>query len=1330
MWIGGREQEKHLRLDRVGVLEFVDEQVRVAGPKAAPHVGLADEQPRGLAEQILKREPAPLGPQPVVDGERLLERRDRDGIPMGPPLPERGPRERVAELLPTGCPAEGGLLLRGLALLVGLANSGPALLRDLRRAVELLEHVHHRHDRRAIAAADHAGELLERVHQFVGAPLRRTGKHLGLDPRCKRLDGRDGRCKIRGRCGRRRPVFDVAVGGKPLDEQPREVAKPQAHRVEIGEQLGMVGGRGTDELPPGLPPQEPVGRIVELAEAGVDARLQRPLPQQPARKRMDRADHHRIDPLERCREPGLLGRIGRLDRGPLQLLAESPAELACRLFRERDRDDSFRLRSAGAHERQHPIDHACGLARAGRGLDQERGGKIGADAVADRLVGGRRRRGRMRRDRKRRLVGPTDRRHGPLLPVAPQLAKEIAERLRATHHPGRLAGHPRRIAAGRREIAEGAVGGIIRRQEDALPRNLREPADERRTLGQLGGCPFEPPALASPRGKEIAEPFDVAAADRALRIGQPRAKHDDIQAVLQLPAAVERVVGRHRRKPVAAAALVVPKGIHVAVARVADVDPVDPATKLDRLAGSERHDHRLAAVERRARAGRLHADRSLERERPPARLAAGTLLVVEERVHRRAQLVAAGGEGQLRERRLTAAARHELLVEDREQLVEMHRDLGQLRAVDEPAHEPLEHGMQQAAGIERREPAVGVVVEPLEWLDAKAIAEEKFSRAGGERLEAVGRGGAAVARAGIEQQARLGHETVVRREHIRRPRGGGRLTVGEVIAMGGERRLHLVGTGSGPEHRQPPLRFVEGEARVGGHERFRRGERPEEIVDGGQRIADGLPMERHEGRRRKHLGVVCHVAAGEAEPHAAAHPREQPAKEVEVAGGRIAGDGEPGVGSRIVDQAAIAVGEHRIGGVAPGEAGFIEAEHERVGPAGVATPGEAAHMEAARPRPGPEHDQLRWQLLEPVEHVAGLHAGVAPPLLHRVDLIEDHAAGVAVEFAVGRADRFDECASATQHLLGGGVWAPLAGGEMIGQSRERREPLRDPRLAGGELVGSQVVAGRRIAVVVATHERLRELLRRAGRGRCEHRHRATQAAADLHAAQFTHEGRRPRGLGHDRREFEHAVAEHLFEARLRMAVAPPGEPAGEGPARLRVGERQPLGECDRHVAFAAGGGAGRRPMERRHDLANERRIGGGVGVDDLDLVEPQALCEARAEHVADFIGLASCAKDPEAIRSDRCWRGGQRRIGGERVNRHALGRREGLEQLALEPWQVEIVGHEQPGKLCGQLPGPHLLGRECQFPGLVDQAQVTERRHIAVEQNTQIVGLVGVPQAE
>ena len=64
-----------------------------------------------------------------------------------------------------------------------------------------------------------------------------------------------------------------------------------------------------------------------------------------------------------------------------------------------------------------------------------------------------------------------------------------------------------------------------------------------------------------------------------------------------------------------------------------------------------------------------------------------------------------------------------------------------------------------------------------------------------------------------------------RLERIIQQGAGDFLAVGKVVAMGCECRLQRVGRGIRPERGQPPLGFVEGEAGVGRHERFRRGER-------------------------------------------------------------------------------------------------------------------------------------------------------------------------------------------------------------------------------------------------------------------------------------------------------------------------------------------------------------------------------------------------------------------------------------------------------------------------------------------------------------------------
>ena len=51
-----RQQLDQLELQRVGVLELVDEQVRVAAPQLRPDAGVAGDQVTGKHEQVVKAE--------------------------------------------------------------------------------------------------------------------------------------------------------------------------------------------------------------------------------------------------------------------------------------------------------------------------------------------------------------------------------------------------------------------------------------------------------------------------------------------------------------------------------------------------------------------------------------------------------------------------------------------------------------------------------------------------------------------------------------------------------------------------------------------------------------------------------------------------------------------------------------------------------------------------------------------------------------------------------------------------------------------------------------------------------------------------------------------------------------------------------------------------------------------------------------------------------------------------------------------------------------------------------------------------------------------------
>ena len=113
---------------------------------------------------------------------------------------------------------------------------------------------------------------------------------------------------------------------------------------------------------------------------------------------------------------------------------------------------------------------------------------------------------------------------------------------------------------------------------------------------------------------------------------------------------------------------------------------------------------------------------------------------------------------------MLATALVQFLVENLQQSIEMPLDLGQFRPLDDAAHEPLEHGVEQAARVEGVEPAVRVVVKRLGGLDAEAISKKEPPRTASKHLEAVRRGRSPMIRPRIEQPPRSRHKAVVRRE--------------------------------------------------------------------------------------------------------------------------------------------------------------------------------------------------------------------------------------------------------------------------------------------------------------------------------------------------------------------------------------------------------------------------------------------------------------------------------------------------------------------------------------------------------------------------------------
>ena len=97
---------------------------------------------------------------------------------------------------------------------------------------------------------------------------------------------------------------------------------------------------------------------------------------------MQCADRGAVELVEReaaAREDVGVGRVGR---PPLQLTADTVAQLRTRLLGEGDRRDLPQFRSTGRDECDDPVDECGGLARAGARLDEQCVAEIAPDPFA------------------------------------------------------------------------------------------------------------------------------------------------------------------------------------------------------------------------------------------------------------------------------------------------------------------------------------------------------------------------------------------------------------------------------------------------------------------------------------------------------------------------------------------------------------------------------------------------------------------------------------------------------------------------------------------------------------------------------------------------------------------------------------------------------------------------------------------------------------------------------------------------------------------------------------------------------------------------------------
>ena len=183
----------------------------------------------------------------------------------------------------------------------------------------------------------------------------------------------------------------VSSAPQPLDRpvlvdlaRPR---RPSAAAQRPPDTLGRVFEMALEPGVEGLA-EQPLGlAFVEHPEQGIDACLHRSLAQQVGAKAVNRADVRFFEMLHGRLEPGGDRGIRRLAPPLLEPVAQAQLELPGRLLREGHRRDLCHRRTAVLEDAQDAVHQLGGLARAGRGLDDERGINLLRDHPARLRIG-------------------------------------------------------------------------------------------------------------------------------------------------------------------------------------------------------------------------------------------------------------------------------------------------------------------------------------------------------------------------------------------------------------------------------------------------------------------------------------------------------------------------------------------------------------------------------------------------------------------------------------------------------------------------------------------------------------------------------------------------------------------------------------------------------------------------------------------------------------------------------------------------------------------------------------------------------------------------------
>ncbi len=384
--IGGGEQQQDFRLQRIGILELVDEDMADALLQLGTHGGAVAHEIARDQQQVdeVEHPGALLGVFVVADDRPQLVAQKRREVGAGGVAKARKPCvQRAAPRHHLGARERREILAPSLPSPAPVVAAQQRQQRGLQRVV-----VAPAHGLQARRFVDRTRDLGERLAQ----PILRID---ALGERAERADLFDQRIDLRIAIERLMAPRRVEVA--PLQKLPRRGAddRPRTFAVETltpaQETAQALARRSERLLEPSIEGafEQFAGHVVGCdLEHRIDARIDRPLAQEIGAKRMDRADTRLLELAERTGEPlAFAGGARGVAARALDLGAQPQLELAGGLLGERHRHDSAKLGAPARQRRDDPVDQCGGFAGAGRGLDDERGVEVVADTIAHALIG-------------------------------------------------------------------------------------------------------------------------------------------------------------------------------------------------------------------------------------------------------------------------------------------------------------------------------------------------------------------------------------------------------------------------------------------------------------------------------------------------------------------------------------------------------------------------------------------------------------------------------------------------------------------------------------------------------------------------------------------------------------------------------------------------------------------------------------------------------------------------------------------------------------------------------------------------------------------------------